>query len=180
MAGNQYLRRHALRRILSPPLSGPLKSKCNARPEVIEAKSQQRIPGLISLHQANAAAHLVLGEDYVQSGLPSRGISELKRPASLSGGSPLYTAQVAVALAVGDGIAMHSELHANWGQSPGSVTFRLTDWPRSMQRYTRMRMRSNGCRPRMTITRFGWDTLLLTQFSTDTARMRALRIFSGA
>src|SRR5215469_11428276 len=52
VAGNQYLRRHALRRILSPPLSGPLKSKCNARPEVIEAKSQQRIPGLISLHQA--------------------------------------------------------------------------------------------------------------------------------
>ena len=48
-----------------------------------------------------AAAHLVLGEDYVQSGLPSRGISELKRAASLSGGSPLYTAQVAVALAVG-------------------------------------------------------------------------------
>jgi hypothetical protein len=41
----------------------------------------------------------LLGEDYVQSGSHS-GISELKRAASLSGGSPLYTAQVAVALAV--------------------------------------------------------------------------------
>jgi tetratricopeptide (TPR) repeat protein len=47
-----------------------------------------------------AAAHLMLGEDYVQSGLRSQGINELKRAASLSGGSPLYTAQVAVALAV--------------------------------------------------------------------------------
>ena len=47
-----------------------------------------------------AAAHLVLGEGYVQSGLHSQGISELKRAASLSGSSPLYTAQVAVALAV--------------------------------------------------------------------------------
>jgi hypothetical protein len=47
-----------------------------------------------------AAAHLLLGEDYVQAGLHSEGVSELKRAASLSGGSPLYTAQVAVALAV--------------------------------------------------------------------------------
>ncbi len=46
-----------------------------------------------------AAAHLLLGEGYVQAGLRSEGISELKRAASLSGGSPLYTAQVAVAFA---------------------------------------------------------------------------------
>jgi hypothetical protein len=46
-----------------------------------------------------AAAHLLLGEGYVQAGLHSEGISEMKRAASLSGGSPLYTAQVAVALA---------------------------------------------------------------------------------
>jgi TolB-like protein/DNA-binding winged helix-turn-helix (wHTH) protein len=46
-----------------------------------------------------AAAHLLLGESYVQGGLSSEGVSELKRAASLSGGSPLYTAQVAVALA---------------------------------------------------------------------------------
>jgi|SRR6516162_7691377 len=47
-----------------------------------------------------SAARLLLEEDYVQSGLHSRGISELKWSTSLSGGSPLYTAQVAVALAV--------------------------------------------------------------------------------
>jgi tetratricopeptide (TPR) repeat protein len=46
-----------------------------------------------------AAAHLLLGEGYTQAGLRSEGISELKRAASLSGGSPLYTAQVAVAFA---------------------------------------------------------------------------------
>lgn len=45
-----------------------------------------------------AAAHLVLGEDYVQAGSYSEGLSELNKAASLSG-SPLYTAQVAVALA---------------------------------------------------------------------------------
>ena len=46
-----------------------------------------------------AAGHLLLGEGYVQAGLRSEGVSELKRAASLSGGSPLYTAQVGVALA---------------------------------------------------------------------------------
>jgi len=54
----------------------------------------------VELDSNFAAAHLLLGEDYVQAGLHSEGISELKRAASLSGGSPLYTAQVAVALAV--------------------------------------------------------------------------------
>ena len=47
-----------------------------------------------------AAAHLLLGEDYVQAGLHSEAVTELKRAATLSGDSPLYTAQVAVALAV--------------------------------------------------------------------------------
>ena len=47
-----------------------------------------------------AAAHLVLGEDYLQAGLRTNAISELKRAASLSGDSPLYTSQIAVALAV--------------------------------------------------------------------------------
>src|ERR1700723_40751 len=46
-----------------------------------------------------AAAHFLLGEAYVQAGSRAEGIGELKRAASLSGGSPLYTAQVAVALA---------------------------------------------------------------------------------
>jgi TolB-like protein/DNA-binding winged helix-turn-helix (wHTH) protein/Flp pilus assembly protein TadD len=54
----------------------------------------------VELDSNFAAAHLLLGEDYVQAGLHSEGVSELKRAASLSGSSPLYTAQVAVALAV--------------------------------------------------------------------------------
>lgn len=47
-----------------------------------------------------AAAHLLLGEDYRGAGLHSDAVNELKKAASLSGDSPLYTAQVAVALAV--------------------------------------------------------------------------------
>jgi TolB-like protein/DNA-binding winged helix-turn-helix (wHTH) protein/Flp pilus assembly protein TadD len=53
----------------------------------------------VELDSNFAAAHLLLGEGYVQAGLHGEGVSELKRAASLSGGSPLYTAQVAVALA---------------------------------------------------------------------------------
>jgi TolB-like protein/DNA-binding winged helix-turn-helix (wHTH) protein/Flp pilus assembly protein TadD len=53
----------------------------------------------VELDSNFAAAHLLLGEGYVQAGLHSEGVSELKRAASLSGGSPLYTAQVAFALA---------------------------------------------------------------------------------
>jgi TolB-like protein/Flp pilus assembly protein TadD len=47
-----------------------------------------------------AVAHLLLGQDYVQASLHSEAVDELKKAARLSGGSPLYTAQVAVALAV--------------------------------------------------------------------------------
>ena len=47
-----------------------------------------------------AAAHLLLGEDYLGAGLHSEAVNELKKAANLSGDSPLYTAQVAVALAV--------------------------------------------------------------------------------
>ncbi len=46
-----------------------------------------------------AAAHLLLGEDYVQAGSYGEAVEELKKAAVLSGSSPLYTAQVAVALA---------------------------------------------------------------------------------
>ena len=53
----------------------------------------------VELDSNFAAAHLALGEGYVQAGLHSESVSELKRAASLSGDSPLYTAQVAVALA---------------------------------------------------------------------------------
>jgi TolB-like protein/Flp pilus assembly protein TadD len=46
-----------------------------------------------------AAAHLLLGEDYIQAGIYGEGVNELRRAATLSGDSPIYTAQVAVALA---------------------------------------------------------------------------------
>jgi TolB-like protein/DNA-binding winged helix-turn-helix (wHTH) protein/Tfp pilus assembly protein PilF len=45
-----------------------------------------------------AAAHLLLGEAYVQAGTPGEAVDELKRAANLSGDSPLYTSQIAVAL----------------------------------------------------------------------------------
>jgi len=47
-----------------------------------------------------AAAHLLLGEDYRGAGLHSEAVIELQKGASLSGDSPLYAAQAAVALAV--------------------------------------------------------------------------------
>jgi TolB-like protein/DNA-binding winged helix-turn-helix (wHTH) protein/Flp pilus assembly protein TadD len=47
-----------------------------------------------------AAAHLVLGENYVQLGLREKGLEELQFAASLSGNSPLYLAQVGVAHAL--------------------------------------------------------------------------------
>jgi TolB-like protein/DNA-binding winged helix-turn-helix (wHTH) protein/cytochrome c-type biogenesis protein CcmH/NrfG len=46
-----------------------------------------------------AAAHLVLGEAYVQSGRDDAALGELQIAARLSGGSPLYLTQVAVASA---------------------------------------------------------------------------------
>ena len=46
-----------------------------------------------------AAAHLLLGEAYVQKGFREKGLAELQSAASLSGNSPLYLAQVAVAYA---------------------------------------------------------------------------------
>ncbi len=63
------------------------------------SRAIQHARNSVELDSNFAAAHLLLGEGYVQAGLRSEGISELKRAASLSGGSPLYTAQVAVAIA---------------------------------------------------------------------------------
>jgi tetratricopeptide (TPR) repeat protein len=61
-----------------------------------------------------AAAHLLLGEDYLEAGLHDQAVNELKKAANLSGGSPLYRAQVAVALAVagrnGDALRIAHEL----------------------------------------------------------------------
>jgi len=47
-----------------------------------------------------AAAHLILGESYVQQGKHKEGLDELQKAASLSGASPLYTAQVGVSIAL--------------------------------------------------------------------------------
>ena len=63
------------------------------------SRAIQQARNSVELDSNFAAAHLLLGEGYVQAGLHSEGVSELKKAASLSGGSPLYTAQVAVALA---------------------------------------------------------------------------------
>jgi len=46
-----------------------------------------------------AAAHLLLGKGYVQAGAYEEGIKQLRQAATLSGDSPIYTAQVGVALA---------------------------------------------------------------------------------
>jgi TolB-like protein/DNA-binding winged helix-turn-helix (wHTH) protein/Flp pilus assembly protein TadD len=63
------------------------------------SRANEQARNSVELDSNFAAAHLLLGEGYVQAGLHSESISELKRAASLSGDSPLYTAQVAVALA---------------------------------------------------------------------------------
>jgi TolB-like protein/DNA-binding winged helix-turn-helix (wHTH) protein/Flp pilus assembly protein TadD len=63
------------------------------------SRTIERARNSVELDSNFAAAHLLLGEGYVQAGLHKEGVSELKEAASLSGGSPLYTAQVAVALA---------------------------------------------------------------------------------
>jgi TolB-like protein/DNA-binding winged helix-turn-helix (wHTH) protein/Flp pilus assembly protein TadD len=47
-----------------------------------------------------AAAHLILGESYVQEGNQEGGVKELRKAVELSGDSPLYEAQVGVGLAL--------------------------------------------------------------------------------
>ena len=47
-----------------------------------------------------AAAHLLLGESYVQKGKHEQGLDELQKAARLSGDSPLYIAQVGVSRAL--------------------------------------------------------------------------------
>lgn len=53
----------------------------------------------VELDQNFAASHLLLGESYIQIGSQSQGLAELQQAASLSGNSPVYVAQVAVAYA---------------------------------------------------------------------------------
>jgi TolB-like protein/DNA-binding winged helix-turn-helix (wHTH) protein/Flp pilus assembly protein TadD len=63
-----------------------------------------------------AAAHLQLGRDYVQAGIYGEGVNEVKKAVTLSGGNPLYTAQLAVALAAKgrriEALAIAKELEA--------------------------------------------------------------------
>jgi TolB-like protein/DNA-binding winged helix-turn-helix (wHTH) protein/tetratricopeptide (TPR) repeat protein len=53
----------------------------------------------VELDSNFAAAHLMLGESYVQAGLREKGLAELQSATSLSGENPLYLAQVGVAYA---------------------------------------------------------------------------------
>ena len=67
-----------------------------------------------------AAAHLLLGETYVQLGLHAKGLAELQSAAGLSGNSPLYLAQVAVAYAAAgrkaEALGIAAELQATSSQ----------------------------------------------------------------
>src|SRR6185312_2233684 len=54
----------------------------------------------VDLDPSFAAAHLVLGENYLQARMPKEALNALELAAKLSGNSPLYVAQVAVADAV--------------------------------------------------------------------------------
>jgi tetratricopeptide (TPR) repeat protein len=51
----------------------------------------------VELDSNFAASHLLLGENYLRIGLSEKGLAELETAARLSGNSPLYLAQVAVA-----------------------------------------------------------------------------------
>jgi TolB-like protein/DNA-binding winged helix-turn-helix (wHTH) protein/Flp pilus assembly protein TadD len=53
----------------------------------------------VELDSNFAAAHLLLGESYVQDELQEKGLAELQSAASLSGDNPLYLAQVGIAYA---------------------------------------------------------------------------------
>lgn len=53
----------------------------------------------VELDSGFAAAHLLLGESYLQAGLQEKGLAELQSATSLSGDNPLYLAQVGVAYA---------------------------------------------------------------------------------
>jgi TolB-like protein/DNA-binding winged helix-turn-helix (wHTH) protein/Flp pilus assembly protein TadD len=54
----------------------------------------------VDLDPTFAAAHLILGESYVQQGKHREGLDELQKAAGLSGDSPLYMAQAGVSLAL--------------------------------------------------------------------------------
>jgi TolB-like protein/DNA-binding winged helix-turn-helix (wHTH) protein/Flp pilus assembly protein TadD len=59
----------------------------------------QQSRNTVELDTNFAAAHLLLGESYVQDELQEKGLAELQNAASLSGDNPLYLAQVGIAYA---------------------------------------------------------------------------------
>jgi TolB-like protein/DNA-binding winged helix-turn-helix (wHTH) protein/Flp pilus assembly protein TadD len=61
------------------------------------AAATEQARNAVELDPNFAAAHLLLGEAYVQTGRRNEGLAELQAAAALSGNSPLYLAQVAVA-----------------------------------------------------------------------------------
>ena len=54
----------------------------------------------VDLDPSFAAAHLILGESYIQQGKHKESLDELQKAADLSGNSSLYSAQVGVSLAL--------------------------------------------------------------------------------
>ena len=72
-----------------------------------------------------AAAHLVLGEDYVQAGLHNEAVNELTRAASLSGVQlTVYGAGRDRPCGCQAGNAKHSKSRTNWKRTRRSVTSR--------------------------------------------------------
>ena len=80
-----------------------------------------------------AAAHLLLGKDYVEDGLHSEAVNELKKAADLSGDSPSIPRNSPQPLQLQDGRRDAPESRTNWKRFQGSVTFPLTAWLRSTQ-----------------------------------------------
>jgi len=101
--------------------------------------------------------------------------NEEKRQA-LSGDSPLYTAQLAVALAAGDGMATHSESQTKLETISRKRYVSPYGLPQIYAAANKKEDTSNGCKPRMKITPF-WMGYLApsTRFLTAIARMSALR-----
>ncbi len=75
-------------------------ARCDTIRHVTIPVQSNKVETLLNRTRTSQLHNLLLGvRATFRRGLRSEGVSELKRAASLSGGSPLYTAQVAVALA---------------------------------------------------------------------------------
>jgi tetratricopeptide (TPR) repeat protein len=127
-----------------------------------------------------AAAHLLLGEDYLQAGSHSEAVSQLKTAAALSGDSPLYTAQLGVALRPQAGTARQSESRANWKQFRRDATFHPTVWHKSTRHWAGMKTPLDGWKQPTRIMPFGWGTSPRTRYLIATAPMCVFRPLSSA